>query len=90
MEETGDQGNLFVADDGSEALGAGPGDGLGQREKGVVLALAEILGAKQLRQANDPGAGAGSLADHVRGVVEVLRGGGRAGHLDESDAGAWR
>ena len=87
LEEAGDEGDLVFADDGGEALRAGAGDGLGEVEEGVVLTLAEVLGAEELGQADELGAGAGCLLDQRGSVVEVLRGGGGAGHLDECDAG---
>ena len=52
----------------------------------MVLALAEVLGAEELWQADDLRPVARGLADEVCGVVEVLLDGGRAGHLDECDA----
>jgi hypothetical protein len=53
----------------------------------VVFALAEVLGEEELGQADELGAGAGGFSDEVGGVVEVLRGGGGAGHLDQGYAG---
>ncbi len=90
LKEAGDESDVFLANDRSETSCAGTGDGLGQGEERVVLALAEVLRAEEFRQANDLRAGAGRLADQIGGVVEVLRDGGRAGHLDEGYAGGWR
>jgi hypothetical protein len=53
----------------------------------VVFALAEVLRAEELGEADDLRAETGGLADAVGGMVEV---GGRvrgAGHLDEADDG---
>ncbi len=71
LEEAGDEGDLLFADDGGEARGGWAGDGFGEGEEGVVLALAEVLGAEELGQADELGAVAGGLADEVGGVVEV-------------------
>ena len=56
-------------------------------EEGVVFALAEVLRAKKLRQADELRTSKRSFADAGDGFVEVrlrVRG---AGHLDEGYAG---
>ena len=52
----------------------------------MVLPLAEVLRTEEFGQADELRSVARSLADEIGGVVEVLPGGGRAGHLDECDA----
>ena len=64
---------------GGEARGGWAGDGLGEGEEGVVFALAEVLGAEELGQADELRAGAGGFADEVGGVVEVRAVSGDAG-----------
>ena len=51
----------------------------------MVFALAEVLGAEELGEADDVGAGVGGLADEGGGLVEVGCRVGGAGHLDEGD-----
>ncbi len=86
FKERGDDDDLLFAGDGAEALGAGTGDGLGEIEERGVFALAEVLGAEELGQADDLGAFAGGFADAVGGLVEVGVRIGAAGHLDQADA----
>ena len=57
LEEAGDDDELVLADDLAEGGGGGAGDGLGDGEEGVVFALAEVLGAEELGQADELGAG---------------------------------
>src|SRR5205823_6965523 len=57
-------------------------------EGGRVLSLAEVARAEELRQADEPGAACGRLADARRRGGEVLGGIGRAAHLDEAEAEA--
>ncbi len=61
-----------------------PGNGLGEVEEGGVLALAEVLGQEELRQADDLGATGGGLADVLDGTLEVLLRLGRAAHLHQA------
>jgi len=69
----------------AEGLGRRPRNGLGEVEQARVLPLAEILGAEQLRQANDVGARAPGFPHPRDRTVEVLRRLGRHRHLHETD-----
>ena len=53
LEEGSDDDEGVLADDGGERGGRGAGDGLGEVEEGVVLALAEVLRAEELGQADE-------------------------------------
>jgi len=61
-------------------------DGFGEIEESDVFALAEVLRAEELRQADNVCAFAGGFADAVRGLVEVRVGVGAAGHLHQTDS----
>ena len=87
LEEGSDDDELVLADDGGERGGRGAGDGLGEVEESVVLALAEVLRAEELRQADEPGTVLGGLAHAGHGLGEIGLGGRLAGHLDKGDAG---
>ena len=87
LEERGDDDDVPLAGDGGECGGGGAGDGLGDAEEGVIFALAEVLGAEELGQADDVGTCIGGFAAAVDGLGEILFGVGVAGHLDECDAG---
>ncbi len=52
----------------------------------MVFALAEVLGAEELGEADEFGALAGGFVDALGGLVEVEAGVRVAGHLDEGDA----
>jgi hypothetical protein len=52
----------------------------------VVLALAEVLGPEELWQADNLRTVTCGLAHHLRSMVEIIRHGGNAGHLDQGDA----
>ena len=86
LEEAGDEDDAGFAADAGEDVGGGAGDGFGEVEEGVVFALAEVLGAEELGEADEGGALAGGFVDSLGGLVEVDAGVGVAGHLDESDA----
>ena len=87
FEEGGDEDDAELAADGGEGVGGGAGDGFGEREEGVVFALAEVLGAEELGEADEVGAEVGGFADAADGLGEVeVRVGGH-GHLDEGDFG---
>ena len=86
LEEAGDEDYAGFAADAGEDVGGGAGDGLGEAEEGVVFALAEVLGAEELGEADDLGALAGGFVDALGGLVEVELGVRVAGHLDEGDA----
>jgi hypothetical protein len=62
LEEAGDDDKRVFADYFAERVRGGPGDGFGDGEERVVFALAEILRAEELRQADELGAGLGGLA----------------------------
>ena len=86
LEEAGDEDDAGLAADAGEGVGGGAGDGLGEAEEGVVLALAEVLGAEELGEADELGALAGGFVDALGGLVEVELGVRVAGHLDEGYA----
>ena len=86
LEEAGDEDDAGLAADAGEDVGGGAGDGFSEAEEGVVLALAEVLGAEELWQADELGSLAGGFVDALGGLVEVELGVGGAGHLDESYA----
>ena len=52
----------------------------------MVFALAEVLGAEELGEADEGSALAGGFVDSLSGFVEVETGIRVAGHLDESYA----
>ena len=87
LEEAGDEDDAGFAADAGEDVGGGAGDGLGEAEEGVVFALAEVLGAEELGEADEVGALAGGFVDALGGFVEVELGVRGAGHLDEGYAG---
>ena len=60
---------LVFAGGAGEDVGGGAGDGFGEAEEGVVLALAEVLGAEELGEADEVGALAGGLVDALGGFV---------------------
>ncbi len=86
LEQGRDQRDLRFSHDRGKTRSRRAGDGFGQGEEAMVLALAEVLRAEELGQADQLCAGARGLADEVHRVVEVLLDGGRAGHLDQGDA----
>ncbi len=90
LKKAGDEDELHFGDHGGERMGGGAGDGLGEVEEGVVFALAEVLGAKKLGQADKGCAVFPGFADAGEGFREI---GGRvrlAGHLDQGDTGEFR
>ncbi len=86
FEEAGYEDDSGFAADAGEGVGGGAGDGFGEREEGVVFALAEVLGAEELGEADELGAETGGFVDALGGLVEVELGVGLAGHLDEGYA----
>src|SRR6185437_11784958 len=62
------------------------GNWLSEIEECMVFALAKILGAKKLGQADNIGAGARSFANPVSRLIEIGVGVRGAGHLHQSDA----
>src|SRR5581483_11982368 len=68
-----------------QAGGGRPGNGFSQIEEGGVLALAEVLGHEQLRQANDLGAAPGRFAHQVAGMLEIFLGLRPARHLHQTN-----
>jgi len=87
LEEAGDEDDLVLAGDGGECACGGAGDGFGEGEEGVVFALAEVLGAEELGEADEVCAGESGLAGAGDGLGEVGFGVWGHGHLDEGDAG---
>src|SRR5579883_115224 len=85
LKEGSNNDNFLLASNGAKPFGAGAGNGFGQIEEIMVLALTEILGAEKLRQADDICAHAGGFADALHSFVEVRVRVRRAGHLHESD-----
>ena len=69
FEEAGDEDDAGFAADAGEGVGGGAGDGLGEAEEGVVFALAEVLGAEELGEADELGALAGGFVDALGGFV---------------------
>ena len=86
FEEAGDEDDAGFAADAGEGVGGGAGNGFGEAEEGVVFALAEVLGAEELGEADELGALAGGFVDALGGLVQIELGVGGAGHLDEGDA----
>ena len=72
LEEAGDDDDFFFARDLCEEVGGWAGDGLCGVEEGVLLALAEVLRAEKLWEADDVGAGACGFADEGCGLVARL------------------
>ena len=71
LEEGGDEDDAGLLADAGEDVGGGAGDGLGEAEEVVVFALAEVLGAEELGEADEGGSLAGGLVDALGGLVEV-------------------
>ena len=86
LEQRCDHDHMLLARYRSQPLRARARDRLGQVEQRGVLALAEILRAEELRQADDLRAGARRLADAVCGLVQIGVRVWRAGHLHQADA----
>ncbi len=76
----------MLACDFSQAVRRGAGNGFCEGEEGVILALAEVLGAEEFRQADEGGAGLCRLRDALACLVEVFVDVRFAAHLDECDA----
>src|SRR5256886_1803832 len=73
-----------------ERIGAGAGDGFGQFEIFVVLALAEILGAKQFLRADDLRAGAGRALGGAQSFFQIRLGVRRATGLQQPEGDSGR
>ena len=86
LEQGRDEDDVGFAADAGEGVGGGAGDGLGEAEEGVVFALAEVLGAEELGEADEGGSLACGFVDALGGFVEVEAGVRGAGHLDEGYA----
>ena len=86
FEQGSDDSDMLFFRDAAKFFRRGAGNGLGEIEERVIFPLTKILGAKQLGQADDIGAGAGSFANPVGGFVEVGVRVGGAGHLHQGDA----
>ena len=76
LEQRSDDGDLRLARHLGQPGRRGTGNGLGQIEQAQVFALAEILRAEKLRQADDLRAAAGGVADMVQRRVELASGSG--------------
>ena len=63
LKERGDDDDAQLAGEFAEACCRGSGNRLGQIEEPDVFALAEVLSAKKLRQADDVGTALGRLAN---------------------------
>src|SRR5262249_1689061 len=74
LEDGADDDHARVARDAGERVGRRSGYGLGQVEECDVLALAEVLRAEELREADDTGAARGRLPDVGDGGRQVRRG----------------
>ena len=85
LEEGRDDRHAAGFGDLAERLGAGAGDRLGQVEQRGVLPLAEVLRAKQLRQADDLRTVVGRPFDEADRPLEVVGRVGRHGHLHKAD-----
>ena len=85
FEQRRDEDDLLFARGLGQRLGRRSGDRLGQIEVGVVFALAEVLAAKQLGQADHRRAAVRRLDDARAGASQVVVGIGRAAHLHEAD-----
>ncbi len=86
LEEAGYEDYAGLAANSGEDVGGGAGDGLGEAEEVVVFALAEVLGAEELGEADELGSLAGGFVDALGGLVEVELGVRVHGHLDEGYA----
>ncbi len=84
LKKRDDDGYFQLAGEGTEAGRTGSGNRLGEVEQRGVFALAEILGAEELGQADDLSTAAGRLAhvgDRPLQIFVRLRG---TGHLYEA------
>ena len=90
LEERGDDNRAGLAGDLRQRLGGRPGNFLRQREVFVILDLAEVLGAEQLRQADDIRSLARGLPHHLAGAPEILLRLRAAAHLHDAEHGFFR
>ena len=86
LEERSDHQHVLLARHGAQPLRARPRNRLGQIEQSDVFALAEILRAEELRQANDLRSGARGFAHAVGSLLQIRVRIGRAGHLHQANA----
>ena len=86
LEERSDHHHVLLTRHGGQPLRAGSGNRLREVEQCNVLALAEILRAKELRQADDARARARGLTHTVGGLIQVGVRVWPAGHLHQADA----
>src|SRR5581483_3432309 len=92
LKERSDDADARLASDLGKFCSRGAGDRLSQIKEAQVFALAEILGAKELGQADDLGAESRSFADVPKGGSEVGFWIRPHAHLDKADcvfACAW-
>ncbi len=76
LEEGSDDHHLFLPRDGGKPLRGRAGDGLRQIEELGIFALAEILSAEELRQADDVRAAARGFTNPVGGLSRLASGSG--------------
>ena len=86
LEEGSDHHHLFLPRDSGKPLRGRARDGLRQIEERGIFALAEILSAEELRQADDVCAAARGFANPVGSFIQVGIRVGRAGHLHQANA----
>jgi hypothetical protein len=86
LEEAGYEDDAGFAADAGKDVGGRAGNGFSEVEEGVVFALAEVLGAEELGEADKGGSLARGFVDALGCFVEVDAGVRIAGHLDEGDA----
>ncbi len=85
LKERGNDDDASFAGDLAEFRGRGSWDGLGEIEEAEVFALAEVLSAKKLGEADDVCAETRGLANVADGRGEVGLGIGPHSHLDQSN-----
>src|SRR5262249_50371910 len=85
LEDRGHDHDLVLARHRRQSFRGRTRDGLGQVEQSVVLALAEILSPKKLRQTDNLGAFLHGFPSFSNRATKVLLGIGRTRHLDQTD-----
>ena len=90
FEEGSDDHDPMLARGRGNFLAGRAGNRFGQVEQRMILALAEILGLKKLRQADDLGPASGSVGKPGDGFFQILLRLWPAGHLHQSHAKFFR
>src|SRR5262249_40872911 len=72
FEQGSDQYDAVTPGRGRQFFGAWPWNGLGQIEQRVIFALTEVLGLKQLRQADNSRAASSRVGNTAQGLFEIL------------------